>query len=50
MLAACVLIALGTDPDAALTRIAVARGLPVPETAEQRQWVLDFARRPVSPV
>jgi protein-tyrosine phosphatase len=49
LLTACVLIALGTDPDAALARIAAARGLPVPETPEQRQWVLDFARRPSAP-
>jgi protein-tyrosine phosphatase len=44
VLAACILIALGTDPAAALARIAAARGLPVPETPEQRQWVMDFAR------
>jgi protein-tyrosine phosphatase len=43
LLAACVLIALGTAPDTALARIAAARGLPVPETPEQRQWVLTRA-------
>ena len=50
VLAACVLISLGVDPAAALARIAAARGLPVPETPEQRQWVLDFARRLATPV
>jgi Cyclin-dependent kinase inhibitor 3 (CDKN3) len=45
VLAACVLIALGIDADTALVRIAAARGLPVPETPEQRDWVIDFARR-----
>jgi protein-tyrosine phosphatase len=46
-LAAAVLVALGMAPDAALARIAAARGLPVPETPEQRQWVIDFARSAV---
>lgn len=50
VLAACVLITLGVDPTAAMARIADARGLPVPETPEQRQWVLDFARRLTAPV
>ena len=45
MLAACVLIVPGMDPATALARIAAARELPVPETPEQRQWVLDFARQ-----
>jgi protein-tyrosine phosphatase len=44
MLAACVLAAVDVDPDTALARIAAARGLPVPETVEQRRWVSDFAR------
>jgi protein-tyrosine phosphatase len=50
VLAACVLITLGVDPATALARITAARGLPVPETPEQRQWVLDFARRLTAPV
>ena len=50
LLAACVLAVLGVDPATALARIATARGLPVPETPEQRQWVLDFARRLTAPV
>jgi protein-tyrosine phosphatase len=50
LLAACVLIALGVDPAAALARVAAARGLPVPETPEQRQWVMDFARRTAAPI
>jgi protein-tyrosine phosphatase len=44
VLAAAVLVALGVGPESALARIAAARGLPVPETPEQRQWVTDFAR------
>jgi protein-tyrosine phosphatase len=50
VLVACILIALGVDPAAALSRIAAARGLPVPETPEQRQWVIDFARSLVASV
>ena len=50
VLAAAVLITLGVEPTAALARIANARGVPVPETPEQRQWVLDFARRLTAPV
>jgi protein-tyrosine phosphatase len=50
VLAACILIALGLDPVAALSRVAAARGLAVPETQEQRQWVMDFARSLVAPV
>jgi len=45
LMAACVLAALGEGPDAALLRVARARGCPVPDTAEQRTWVLRFAER-----
>jgi protein-tyrosine phosphatase len=41
-LAACILILLGVDGAVALDMIAAARGLEVPETEAQRQWVLDF--------
>lgn len=41
-LAACVLILLGVDGETALDMIAVARGLEVPETEAQRQWILNF--------
>ncbi len=41
-LAACVLILLGVDAAAALDMIAAARGLEVPETEAQRQWILSF--------
>lgn len=42
MLAASVLILLGVDAAHALDMIAVARGIEVPETEAQRQWVLSF--------
>ena len=41
-LAACVLVLLGIDGAVALDMIAAARGLEVPETEAQRQWVLSF--------
>jgi len=41
-LAACVLIWLGIDAEVALDMIAEARGLEVPETEAQRQWILAF--------
>jgi protein-tyrosine phosphatase len=44
LLAACVLAASGIDPASAFTRIAVARGCAVPDTGEQREWVVRFAR------
>lgn len=42
-IAAAVLILLGQDPDEALERIANARGLPVPDTQQQRDWLLALA-------
>ncbi|MDP1919947.1 MAG: hypothetical protein Q8L14_27115 [Myxococcales bacterium] len=42
LVAASVLRMQGIDGTDALARIAAARGLPVPDTDEQRQWVIDF--------
>jgi protein-tyrosine phosphatase len=44
LIAAGVLIALGSRVDEAIKQIAEARGCPVPETSEQRRWLEDFAR------
>jgi protein-tyrosine phosphatase len=49
LVAACVLAALGERPEMALERIARARGCPVPDTAEQRAWVVQFAQRHLGP-
>ena len=46
VLIAAVLIALGADAADALQRIEDARGWPVPDTPEQREWILAF--QPVS--
>ena len=42
VLAASVLIWLGVDAAVALDMIADARAVEVPETEEQRQWILGF--------
>jgi protein-tyrosine phosphatase len=42
LVAACVLIRAGVGAEEALGRLSAARGLPVPETAEQRRWVVEF--------
>lgn len=42
VLIAAILIALGSDASAALQRIEEARGWPVPDTPEQRAWILAF--------
>ena len=42
LLAAALLILNGTDPDTAWGRIERARGLTVPDTAEQREWVMEL--------
>lgn len=44
LVAACILVASGKELEQAFKLISAARGLPVPETAEQRDWVKAFAR------
>jgi protein-tyrosine phosphatase len=39
LIAAALLVTKGVDVETAWDRIATARGVPVPETDEQRQWV-----------
>ena len=43
LLAACLLVAKGLDPAAAIERLRLARGATVPETAEQLRWIEDYA-------
>ncbi len=43
LIAACLLILKGVDSSAALDQLSVARGLPVPETDEQRRWIERYA-------
>ena len=42
MIAACVLVAVGNRPDTALEYIKAARGLPLPDTPAQAEWVMSF--------
>jgi len=42
MTAACALIHLGWDPDAALAAIEKTRGCRVPDTDEQEEWILNY--------
>src|SRR6185436_8380255 len=39
LLAASLLVFAGEDPDEAFRRVEKARGRPVPDTTEQREWV-----------
>jgi len=39
LIAACLLIRKGMSPGAALEKVTAARGLEVPETKEQREWI-----------
>ncbi|MGD0220914.1 MAG: hypothetical protein ABSF71_01145 [Terriglobia bacterium] len=39
LVAAAVMVALGSPLDAALHDISIARGVTVPETQEQRDWL-----------
>jgi len=43
LLAACVLVASGENSAGAFERITKARGRPVPDTVEQREWVKTLA-------
>lgn len=44
--AACALIQLGWAPKQALAAIAAARGLAVPDTQEQEDWILRYRAQP----
>jgi protein-tyrosine phosphatase len=43
LLAAITLVMLGVGPEPALRLVSEARGLPVPDTAAQRDWLYEFA-------
>ncbi|MEV8329088.1 protein-tyrosine phosphatase family protein [Kitasatospora sp. NPDC056731] len=44
LLAAALLILNGVDPDTAWNHIEQARGLAVPDTAEQRRWPMELLK------
>jgi len=43
LIAACVMAVLGIAPETAFRQMTKSRGCDVPQTAEQREWVYDFA-------
>jgi protein-tyrosine phosphatase len=43
LVAACLLVSKGVAPDAAVQGLSAARGVTVPETVGQRQWIDHFA-------
>jgi protein-tyrosine phosphatase len=43
LIAACVLAKMGIPPEVAFRAIEAARGCPVPDTPEQRQWVVGYS-------
>jgi protein-tyrosine phosphatase len=43
LVAACLLVTDGLDPGEAIERLKSARGIDVPETAEQRRWIAGYA-------
>lgn len=45
LLATAVLLDAGLELEPALKAVAAARGVGIPETAEQRRWIEEYARR-----
>jgi len=43
LVAACLLVRNGMSPGAAVEKISAARGVTVPETTEQREWIDHYA-------
>jgi protein-tyrosine phosphatase len=43
LVAACLLVSKGLTPEAAVTTLSTARGVPIPETSEQRHWIDRYA-------
>jgi len=43
LVAACLLVRKGMSPGAAVEKVSAARGIQVPETEEQREWIDHYA-------
>jgi len=50
LVAIALLVWRGIDPEVAIQRVIATRGCTVPETPEQRRWILDFARSTMKPL
>ena len=44
LIAAGALVVSGVEPETAFRQVSAARGLPVPETVQQKEWVKELAR------
>ncbi len=44
LIAIGLLVLSGVSPEAAIQKVSAARGLPVPETSEQREWIIQLRR------
>jgi protein-tyrosine phosphatase len=49
LVAACLMINRGWEPEAAIEMLSDVRGISVPETQEQRQWIEKYAAAKVGP-
>lgn len=49
LVAACLLLTRGIDPETAIRRLSAARGISVPETPEQRRWIDHYAESFATP-
>ena len=49
LVAACLLVSGGQSVEASFEQVQKARGVPVPDTVNQRAWVADFALSSLSP-
>jgi protein-tyrosine phosphatase len=45
LVAACLLVSRGLTPETAVSRLSAARGIAVPETSEQRDWINRYAAK-----
>ena len=43
LIAASLLVGRGVEPEFAMERVSTARGVPVPETQQQRNWIAHYA-------
>lgn len=50
LIASSLLVTSGMDPATAFRKVSAARGLPVPETPEQRDWVVELSHEFAEPI
>jgi len=43
LIAACLLVSQGLKPQKAISQVEIARGIPIPETIAQKQWIDHYA-------